>query len=130
MTVHAQYVVKNEHLRIAMRTRSDADRWNREQLRDLARDFVIDYFQDDRVRAGRFDRLRPMLLGWRNDLKGRARHAPQFIVQHRNARIGRHRDRPVLAVVGHEHAVFLQSFQHGLGRRRDCLLYTSPSPRD
>ncbi|MEO2015112.1 MAG: hypothetical protein ABGZ53_12150 [Fuerstiella sp.] len=38
---------------------------------------------------------------------------PKFLVQDRNAWIGSHRDSPVNAVVGDEHAVFFQAFQDG-----------------
>src|SRR5580698_9219038 len=41
-----------------MRSGPDADRWNRQQFGDFARNLEIDNFQHDRIGAGGFDRAR------------------------------------------------------------------------
>ena len=55
MRIHAEHVVQDEHLRIAVRARADADGENRKFLGQFARDLEIDDFEHDRVGAGRFD---------------------------------------------------------------------------
>ena len=56
--VHVEQVVEDEHLAVGAGARADADRGDREPLRDRRRDGLGDAFQDDAEAPGRLERER------------------------------------------------------------------------
>ncbi len=55
-----------------------------------------------------------LFFGCDDDLKVATTDAAKFLMQDGDARIGRHGDGPLDAVVGDEHAIFFQGFEYGL----------------
>ena len=62
----------------------------------------------------------PRLLRRHDDLEGRALDLAQLLVQHGDPRVGGDGNRPVDAVVGHEHAVLLQALEDRLDLGREA----------
>src|SRR4051812_26605017 len=64
---------------------------------------------------------RRLVAGWRlHHLEVRTLELAQLLVQDGDARVGRDRDRPIDAIVRHEHAVFLQALEDRLHVEREA----------